>query len=493
MRAFGLDISRAQQSEIVDTTNPGEVLSIYDKSLPAQGPLPTLTTVDSRGGWWPYVREAFAGAWQRNIETPLVDVMAYSTVFACVTLIATDISKMALRLVQEDSNGIWNAAYSPSFSPVLLKPNRFQTRIQFVMQWILSKLMFGNTYVLKERDGKNNVIALYVLDPQRVTPLVAPDGSVYYQLAQDHLSGLLQTQVTVPAKEIIHDIMYPLYHPLVGMGPIMACGLSAMVGLKIQGNSVNLFANGSNPGGVLTAPGAIKQETADRLKAYWDTNFTGANVGKVAILGDGLKFEPMVIRAVDAQLIEQLKWTSESVCSAFHVPPYLVGVGPMPSYNNIQALSVQYYSQCIQGLVESFELLLDEGLVLPDKYGVEFDLDALLRMDSASMIDYLSKGVGAALISPNEGRKKLNYAPVKGGATPYLQQQNYSLAALAKRDENEPAAGGSAPGSANTPPGTGTPPSSSTEPDDDDEEFDEEKFAAVLFTKMSGAFDDASV
>jgi phage portal protein BeeE len=37
-------------------------------------------------------------------------------------------------------------------------------------------------------------------------------------------------------------------------------------------------------------------------------------------------------------------------------------------------------------------------------------------------------------MSPDEARFKANYLPVTGGATPYLQQQNYSLAALARRD-----------------------------------------------------------
>ena len=48
----------------------------------------------------------------------------------------------------------------------------------------------------------------------------------------------------------------------------------------------------------------------------------------------------------------------------------------------------------------------------------------------------LSKGVGAAIYSPDEARYKMNLGPVKGGGTPYLQQQNYSLEALARRDEN---------------------------------------------------------
>jgi phage portal protein BeeE len=38
------------------------------------------------------------------------------------------------------------------------------------------------------------------------------------------------------------------------------------------------------------------------------------------------------------------------------------------------------------------------------------------------------------VMSPNEGRAKFDLKPVEGGAQPYLQQQNYSLEALAKRD-----------------------------------------------------------
>jgi hypothetical protein len=37
-------------------------------------------------------------------------------------------------------------------------------------------------------------------------------------------------------------------------------------------------------------------------------------------------------------------------------------------------------------------------------------------------------------MSPNEGRAKFDLKPVAGGDNPYLQQQNYSLEALAKRD-----------------------------------------------------------
>ena len=47
------------------------------------------------------------GAWQRNDEIAAGSVLNYSAVFACVTLIAQDIAKCSLRLVQEDDDGIW--------------------------------------------------------------------------------------------------------------------------------------------------------------------------------------------------------------------------------------------------------------------------------------------------------------------------------------------------------------------------------------------------
>jgi HK97 family phage portal protein len=391
--------------------------------------------------WWPWIRESFAGAWQRGITTPVQDAVTNPTFWACVTLIAGDIAKMRLKLITEDpATGICTEAESPSYSPVIRKPNHYQNRIQFYTYWILSKLMRGNAYALKERDGRGVVTALYLLDPMRTRVMVTPSGDVYYAVGQDWLSGVTSESVVVPAKEIIHDLMFPLYHPLVGLSPIYACGHAAMQGLQISHNTTRLFKNGTQIGGVLTAPGIINNETAKRLEKYWEQNYAGPdNVGKIVALGDGLKFDqPKMMSAVDSQLIDQLKWSDEKICSTFHVPAYMVGVGPPPNYNNIEALNQQYYTQCLQVLIESLELVLSEGLELSGTYDVEFDLEGLLRMDSAQKMEVATKGVVGGVLSPNEARATFNRAPVEGGETPYLQQQNFSLAALARRDAQTP-------------------------------------------------------
>lgn len=380
-----------------------------------------------------FIRESFAGAWQRNV---VVDnqrnLLAFSAVYACVTLISNDIGKLRLKLMEQDDDGIWSeVTAAPAFRPVLRKPNHYQNRIQFLTCWMMSKLIHGNAYVLKQRDNRNVVDALYVLDPRLVVPMVAQDGSVFYQLSADHISELQQA-VMVPADEIIHDRMPALWHPLIGVSPIYACGSSATQGIRIQANSAAFFENMSRPSGVLTAPGVIQDATAERLKKAFEESFSGSSLGKLAVLGDGLKYEAMTIPAADAQLIEQLKWTVEDVARCFHVPLHMIG-SANPTFQNIGSLTQSYYTQTLQSHIESMELALDEGLSLPAKYGVELELESLLRMDTASRFATWGTAMAAGWMSPNEARRRENMEPVAGGQTPYLQQQNWSLEQLDKR------------------------------------------------------------
>lgn len=380
---------------------------------------------------------------QRDIEISRDCVMANWSVFACITLIASDIGKLRLRLV-ENIDGIWQEAESTAFSPVLRKPNKFQTRQKFIEAWMVSKLSHGNTYVLKERDKRGVVVALYVLDPSRVKVLVSPNGSVYYQLHGDNLAGVPDDSElpAVPASEIIHDTMVCLFHPLVGVSPIFACGLAATQGLEIQTNSAKFFKNMSRPSGILTSDNEIKEEYAAALKLRWEQNYSANNTGKVAVLGSGLKYQGLTVNAVDADLVQQLKMTAEMVCSTFHIPAFKIGAGTIPAGQKVEDLNQIYYTDCLQALMESAEALLDEGLGLDEKkegkqLGTEFSLDDLLKMDSATMTDVLVKQTGGGISKIDEARKRLNLPPTPGGDTPYLQQQNYSLAALAKRDSQE--------------------------------------------------------
>lgn len=442
----------------------------------------TLSPIYSRGNSLSSlllrVDEPYAGAWQNNDPLTIDTQLAYSAVYACTTLIANDMGKMRHKLV-ERVGGIgkpWKETTSPAFSPFLRKPNRYQNHIQFKQWWAMSKLTRGNTYALKQRDSRGMVIAEYILNPDRVTPLVTPDGSVYYRLGTDNLSGIEVNEVIVPASEIVHDRINCLFHPLVGISPLYACGLAAAQGLSIESQMRGFFNNGARPSGVLTAPGAIAQETADRLKAIWESKFTGQNAGKVAVLGDGLKYEAMTMSATDAQVVQLLNWTVEDVCMAFHVPPWKIGHGQLPTYTNGEILNRQYYDECLGSIIEEYELCQDEALGIGEgvmidgrELGVELDTKVLLRMDTASLHQVLRDDIRGSLITIDEARSEIDRDPVTGGDTIWMQQQNYSLDALVKRDAGDPFAKPE--------------PAPAIEAPAEDEEANTEQALALLFAK----------
>lgn len=447
MRLLGFDITRTK-------ANP-------------PGMVPPANAM-SNSWFWPLIREPFTGAWQRNMEITQETAIRHHAVYACVSLIGQDVAKIPLNLVEQDpSTGIWEPVTASAFSPVLRKPNRYQTRIQFFESWIYSLLTWGNTYVLKERDARNIVVAMYVLDPSRTRVLVAPDGQIYYQLYVDYLAGIDDSSLIVPAEEIMHDRISPIFHPLCGLSPLTACGLSALQGIEGQQHAIEQFRNQAVPSGILTTPGEIPQDTADRIKAKWQSNYGGSNVGRVAVLGGGMKFEAMAVNPVDAQFIEQMKWTAETICSAYHVPAFKVTTS-MPTHANVESMEQQYYSNCLQARLENIELLLDEGLGLVDvpghTYGTEFDVDeGIMRMDKTAKINLLGVGVQRAIFSPNEARSKFDLPPVKGGDTPLIQQQYWPIDVLTERENAPPAM---APGPAGSPSGLANPQTTEPKPPD---------------------------
>lgn len=415
------------------------------------GALAPVVPAGGQSSFMGFIAESFAGAWQRGIvKANRTDLLANSAVYSCVSLIASDIAKLRPRLMERREDGIPREVMRPSpYWSVLRQPNHFQTWVQFAEQWTVSKLLYGNAYALKVRDARGIVVQLYLLHPERCRPLVAPTGDVFYALASDNLSGLTD-QTEVPASEIIHDRMVALWHPLVGVSPITACASAGGLGNKIAENSEKFFGNFSRPSGLLYHPGQISDAQAVDLKKKWDENYSGDKIGQTAVLAGGLKYEPMSIPATDAQLIEQLRWTVEDVARCFHVPTFMIAAGPLPQVSNVEFLTRLYYAQCLQGLVEQTEAAFDVGLGLFSA-GFEFEFDVeggLMRTDRLGRFEAYARAIGAGWMAPNEVRAAEGYAAVEGGDTPYMQQQNWSLAQLGQRTGPNDAPGSVAGGAA---------------------------------------------
>lgn len=406
MKLFGLEIRRAEKA---------------------------LHAVSDWNGGWRRILEPFAGAWQMNVEEKRGTVLCYPTLYACLSRISQDIGKLPLLLLRVDSNDIWQEVENPAYSPVLRKPNHYQTAQQFREAWMLSLLIQGNTYVLKQRDERGVVIKLYVLDPFRVQPMVSDSGDIFYQINYPDAANLLPQsypaeQLTIPAREIIHDRINCFHHQLIGVPPVCAAHWPAVKNLKILKSSAQFFSNNSQPGGILTVPAGMSEADAEKLKVFWQENYAGVNAGKVAMLGADMKFTSLAgANSADSQLVEQMRYSDEQICQPFGIPPFIVGIGTIPAGLKADDMANVYYRSALQARIESMEYLLDEGLGISKPLGVELDTEVLLRMDPEKRGAVMGKLVSDGIATPNEGRAEFNYPPLEGGDTVYMQQQDFPL------------------------------------------------------------------
>ena len=356
----------------------------------------------------------------------------YPTLYACINRISSDIGKLHF-IIRRKSGNVSIEVHDSIGYRVLRRPNNYQTEGQFRELWIIAKLLCGNSYILLGRDENGVVTSMHVLDPMRVMPMVTDNGEVYYRLHRDELNRA--QDITVPASEIIHDRCNPLFHPLIGIPPIAAANFPALKNLKILRNSTSFFSNNQQPGGLITAPAGMSKDDAQRVRQYWEENFTGDNAGKVAVIGADLKFTSFAMKSIDSQMIEQTRYSDEQICQPFGIPPFKVGIGSLPAGLGVDAINQLYYSDALQAHIEHMEVLLTKNVSLREGEYVELDIDALIRMDEGKRAEVESRLVSGKIKTPDEGRARFNLPPTGGGDTLWGQYQDYPLGMLENRSE----------------------------------------------------------
>lgn len=382
------------------------------------------------------------GSWQQNLGQHMdpATLVAFSAVYSCVQIIAGDMAKLPIIVSEILPTGEERRLRDDPYEILMRRPNDYQSRIDFIQTLMLSTLIQGNGYALKEYNGRNEVIRLHPWDPRGVMPAVNPiDGSVYYRMSANALAGYPQG-LTAPARDVIHHrIPMSAGYPLIGVTPIFAAASSSAMGIRILQNSQAFFGNMARPSGTLSSATNITKTQAAEVGEAWDRNYSAGGLGKTAILPFGLKWESMTMNAVDAQLIEQLRWSVEDVARVFRVPTFMIGDTSKVTYRNSEQLGRAYLAGCLGYHVEALQERLSLAFDFGQKFKIEFDLDALLKTEIDTRYTAYTQALNAGWLKINEVRSTEGYGPVDGGNEPMVQMQNVPLSIAVSNAKNPPA------------------------------------------------------
>jgi HK97 family phage portal protein len=378
----------------------------------AGGPTSTLGGL----GWPQPMLYAALGGYASNTGVPVTPFTSLqaSTVYACVRMISQDMAMLKPFIRRELSSGGYRREQQHPLNKLFRRPNRWQTRFEFVSYMLTSLCLRGNAFVVVERDKDANPIELVPIAPDRCTMMLTDDGELWYRINSRRLGyGLV-----VPPDDMIHlkNISMDGY---VGVSPIAIAQDVIGLALATQQHGGILFRQGGQVGGVVSHPGQLSKEAADRIANSWRETHSGVqNAHKVAILEEGMKFDKVAITNEEAQFIESRRFSVLEIGRLYGVPPHRLGELDKATLNNIEQQNQQYVDGALKPIAESIEQLFNHHLLFEDERSFlecKFDFDDMTRSDLLTRYQAYQVGTLNGWLSRNEVRAKENMNPIDDG------------------------------------------------------------------------------
>lgn len=356
--------------------------------------------------------------------------MQMTAVYSCVRILSEAVAGLPLHFYRyTDDGGKEKAIDHPLYSLLHDEPNPEMTSFIFRETLMTHLLLWGNAYAQIIRNGKNEVIALYPLMPNKMEVSRDKSGQLYYtyvtQAEEAHtMKGNI---VYLNPSEVLH-IPGLGFDGLVGYSPIAMAKNAIGMAVACEEYGAKFFANGAAPGGVLEHPGTIKDP--QRVRESWQSTFGGSgNSNKVAVLEEGMKYTPIGISPEQAQFLETRKFQINEIARIFRVPPHMVGDLEKSSFSNIEQQSLEFVKYTLDPWIVRWEQSIRRALLSSEekkKYFVKFNLEGLLRGDYQSRMNGYAIGRQNGWMSANDIRELENQdrIPAEEGGDLYLVNGN---------------------------------------------------------------------
>ena len=356
--------------------------------------------------------------------------MQMTAVYSCVRILAEAIAGLPIHLYKyKPDGGKEKAIDHPLYLLLHDEPNPEMSSFVFRETLMTHLLLWGNAYAQVIRNGRNEVIALYPLMPNKMTVNRDEHGQLYYeyQRGSDEAPTMKGQTVVLKPTDVLH-IPGLGFDGLVGYSPIAMAKNAIGMAIACEEYGAKFFANGAAPGGVLEHPGTIKDP--QRVRDSWQSTFGGSgNANKIAVLEEGMKYTPIGISPEQAQFLETRKFQINEIARIFRVPPHMVGDLEKSSFSNIEQQSLEFVKYTLDPWVIRWEQSIQRTLLTPEEkksYYVKFNVEGLLRGDYQSRMNGYAIGRQNGWMSANDIREleNLDRIPAEEGGDLYLINGN---------------------------------------------------------------------
>jgi HK97 family phage portal protein len=411
-------------------------MGFFSEVLQSRAIKQTYAQSVQQGGpsWLSGSPEVWSGA-----EVTELTALGVSAYYACIRVIAEDLSSLPLPVYERlDPRGKRRATKHRLYSIVHDEPNAWMTSMVRRETELYHVLGWGNAYSFIEKDGANNVMAIWPLRPD-MTCAEIYEGRLRYRtkLFKD------------PEKEEIFAPEEVLHIPGLGFdglrGYTTAHLMRQSLGLTIalEESGARYFGNGAQHGVALEHPRQLSEAAQARLKSNWIGTHGGLSKRHLpAILEEGMKVSKLGIPPDESQFIETRQFQVTETCRFFRMQPHKIAHLINATFSNIEHQAIEHVVDTLRPWAVRTEQEYNRKLFSSQQRGrffVEHLFDGLLRGDAKTRADALAVRRQNGTINADEWREIENENPLPDGQGEIYVVQS-GMIPLGRVGENMPPA-----------------------------------------------------
>ncbi|WP_339935166.1 phage portal protein [Vreelandella glaciei] len=362
-----------------------------------------------------------------------------SAVWSCVRLLSETVGTLPIGIFEHDARGGKNAARDHSLYRILHdQPHANLTAVEFWELVVAHIALWGNHYSRISRNGAGTIVALEPLNPEHMNdPEPDEDGNLQFIYNGPH------GREELTEKDVFHVKGFGV-NGRVGMSVIGFARNSFSISIATEEAAGKTFANGMQTAGFVQADKVLTKEQREKFNTALN-EFTGSsNAGKTMLLEGGFTYQPLSLKPEDAQMLLSRGFNIEEVCRWFRVFPWMIGHSEKSTSwgTGLEQGNIAFLTYALRPYLSRIEQAIKRQLLTPverKRYFAEFNLEGLLRADSAGRAALYSSYAQNGINTRNEIRARENLPPVEGGDVLTVQSNLINLESLGQQTGDQAA------------------------------------------------------
>lgn len=358
----------------------------------------------------------------------------YSALYKTQPWVATVVDKISNGIARLSLN-VWDESgdsrtldETSAYAKLLSQPNSELDTYAF-WRWVVSTYeIYGEAFLLKQRDDTGRVIQLLPMHPSRTQIKRSHDGSEWPGAKPGDLLYIFTTGVASAGlvNALGTDVIpFQRYNPdglMRGWSRLEPLRSTLMNEDSARRAMAAFWSNMGRPSVILESVKALKTEGRNRLAESFSLSHAGSdNVGKALVLEDGVTAKAMQLTAEEMSYIESRKLNRGEVCAVYDIPPPSVHILDDATYSNISEQMRSLYRDSMAPRIVELEQILDAHL--RPEFGrtagakkALFGVDEVLRGDIETRATTAVQLVTNGIAKPDELRPWFSLDEVGGVA-----------------------------------------------------------------------------